>query len=682
MNGPFCATGFLRKCLAFMYVVLLLQPVAAAAADVTSYTYDEDRAGAFNVGRLTSLSNASATIRYDHDESGNVVSQRWEVDGQTYAHTFTHAPNGQLLRRSFADTDAVPSATGTYQYDGAGRLQSIPGLITHISYNAGSDPVVTTYGNGIVEARTYDPNRRWLMSISASGGQTGLFEESYTRSDKGLITEVVSNRTNGNWQYGYDTVDRLVSATNLDDGLLSQSFAYDAADNITFNSSVGAYTYPDPSNPQPHAVTAAGSFSYSYDVKGNLVSGGGRTITYDGEDRPVSVTFNGQTTSFVYAPDGKRLKKTTGGQTTLYLGADEEITPAGTHIKHPHADVRKAGTEINWMHRDHLSSVKLMSDATGAVISENFFRPYGERSDVQIPPLGTPRESKGWIGERDDPETGLTYLNARYYDPVLARFISPDWFPADMALVGTNRYAYGLNNPIVLKDPSGNYVEIGIEIVSIGLGAASAVNNFLAGNYGTATVDAAGVVGDLFLAATPLVPGAIGLSRAGVDVASKSLTGIQKMRMKFRGTGFQVHHVIPRSVGHRQFFKDIGFDIEGAGNAIALPKHASGHPRRAVHRGRHADYTKEIRAKIEDIKALYDAGQINKHEARAAVRELVSESRQKLRKSTKSLNRAEEIDRKNGIERPAQTPKAQPEQGGGKDNSGDGREPIQPGEFD
>ncbi|WP_420336453.1 RHS repeat domain-containing protein [Roseibium sp.] len=441
MNGPFCVIGFLRKCLVvFCAATLLLQPVAAIAADVTSYTYDEDRTGAFNVGRLTSLSNASATIRYDHDENGNVVSQRWEVDGQTYTHTFTYAPNGQLLHRSFADTDAVPSATGTYQYDGAGRLQSIPGLITHISYNAGSDPVATTYGNDIVEARTYDPNRRWLMSISASGGQTGLFEESYTRSDKGLITEVVSNRANGNWHYGYDTVDRLVSATNLDDGLLSQSFAYDAADNITFNSSVGVYTYPDPSNPQPHAVTAAGSFSYSYDVKGNLVSGGGRTIAYDGEDRPVSITYNGQTTSFVYAPDGKRLKKIAGGQTTLYLGADEEITPAGTHIKHPHSDVRKAGTEINWMHRDHLSSVKLMSDAAGAVISENFFRPYGERSDVQIPPLGTPRESKGWIGERDDPETGLTYLNARY-NPT--QFVDPrgeQTYGPDMPFEGLGPY--------------------------------------------------------------------------------------------------------------------------------------------------------------------------------------------------------------------------------------------------
>ncbi|WP_282097467.1 polymorphic toxin type 10 domain-containing protein [Pannonibacter phragmitetus] len=67
-----------------------------------------------------------------------------------------------------------------------------------------------------------------------------------------------------------------------------------------------------------------------------------------------------------------------------------------------------------------------------------------------------PRESKGWIGERDDPETGLTYLNARYYDPILARFISPDWFDPTQPGVGTNRYAYAANNPVAYKDPSGN----------------------------------------------------------------------------------------------------------------------------------------------------------------------------------------------------------------------------------
>lgn len=448
--------GMMTKSIATLCAAtFLLQPISAIAADTTSYTYDEARPGSFNAGQLTSVSNAAATIRYDHDERGNVTSQRWEVDGTTYTQTFTYAPHDQVLRRTFADGDFIPSASGTYQYDGAGLLKSIPGLITNISYNANFDPVSTSYGNGVTETRTYDPNRQWLMSITASTGSSTLFEESYTRSTKGLITDVASNRAKGDWQYGYDTADRLTSATNLNSSDYTQTFQYDAADNITNNSSVGSYTYPAPTALRPHAVTQAGSHIYSYDSNGNMTSGAGRTIDYDGENRPTSITYNGQTTTFIYGPDGARLKKVTGGNKTLYLGADEEITSDGTHIKHPLADVRKSGTDISWMHQDHLSSVKLMSDATGAVIAENFYRPYGERSDEQSP-LNVPRESKGWIGERDDLKTGLTYLNARYYDPILARFISPDWFDPRKDGVGTNRYSYSSNDPINRMDPKGN----------------------------------------------------------------------------------------------------------------------------------------------------------------------------------------------------------------------------------
>ncbi|MER8734482.1 RHS repeat-associated core domain-containing protein, partial [Mesorhizobium sp. M1227] len=64
---------------------------------------------------------------------------------------------------------------------------------------------------------------------------------------------------------------------------------------------------------------------------------------------------------------------------------------------------------------------------------------------------------KSYIGERFDPETGLLYLNARYMDPVLGRFISPDIMDPTMAGVGTNRYAYAGNDPVNKSDPSGNY---------------------------------------------------------------------------------------------------------------------------------------------------------------------------------------------------------------------------------
>jgi RHS repeat-associated protein len=79
----------------------------------------------------------------------------------------------------------------------------------------------------------------------------------------------------------------------------------------------------------------------------------------------------------------------------------------------------KVGSTITWLVRDHLQSVRLRTSATGTALEQAGYGPYG----VQSPALSI---EKGYIGERLDDETGLLYLNARYYDPALARFISPD----------------------------------------------------------------------------------------------------------------------------------------------------------------------------------------------------------------------------------------------------------------
>ena len=67
-----------------------------------------------------------------------------------------------------------------------------------------------------------------------------------------------------------------------------------------------------------------------------------------------------------------------------------------------------------------------------------------------------PQKSLGFIGERDDPEAGLVYLHARWYDPALARFVQPDsWDPLQDG-VGTNRYAYAENDPLNKSDKNGH----------------------------------------------------------------------------------------------------------------------------------------------------------------------------------------------------------------------------------
>jgi RHS repeat-associated protein len=95
-----------------------------------------------------------------------------------------------------------------------------------------------------------------------------------------------------------------------------------------------------------------------------------------------------------------------------------------------------------------------LKKVTGALIEAAFYAPYGARlSDPPPPALST---AKGYIGERLDAETGLLNLNARYQDPILGRFFSPDgWDPTEPG-VGTNRYAYAGNDPINWSDPSGH----------------------------------------------------------------------------------------------------------------------------------------------------------------------------------------------------------------------------------
>jgi RHS repeat-associated protein len=198
---------------------------------------------------------------------------------------------------------------------------------------------------------------------------------------------------------------------------------------------------------RPHAPLSAGSRTYSYDANGNVTSDGTRAYTWDGANRLLSVGD----VSFVYAPDGRRLKKVTPTSETTYFGADVELGPDGVWTKYVHADAVKVGSTFTWLHRDHSQSIRLRTNAAGGLIEAAKYAPYGAPS----PALAI---SKGYIGERHDWETGLIYLNARWLDPVLARFISADdWDPWKKG-VGINRYAYAGNDPVNNRDPSGHEV--------------------------------------------------------------------------------------------------------------------------------------------------------------------------------------------------------------------------------
>ncbi len=225
-----------------------------------------------------------------------------------------------------------------------------------------------TYDNGVVTTNTYQDSRGWLMEVETVLSSTTLQSVVYTRDDAGRIETMDVGPASEAWTYTYDDIDRLLSAANASDTNTSRNYTYDDAGNLAWKSDVGSYSYPTqgPSAARPHAVTAAGSDSYTYDDNGNMLSGAGRTLTFDGDNRLIEVETATATTDYAYGPDGARVKTTTtpvsGPAEVSFILGTTEIDDAGTYTKVPHPDVRIVGSDVCFVHRDHLATVRLETD--------------------------------------------------------------------------------------------------------------------------------------------------------------------------------------------------------------------------------------------------------------------------------------------------------------------------------
>jgi RHS repeat-associated protein len=168
---------------------------------------------------------------------------------------------------------------------------------------------------------------------------------------------------------------------------------------------------------------------------------------------------------------------------------------------------------------DHLGTALAVAAQNGSIPATQTYNttPFGEAYGAYSP--GDSNE-QGYTGHIED-ATGLTYMQARYYDPVIGRFLATD--PVGY-LDQLNLYAYVANDPVNKLDPTGQYADVAIEVISIGPGIKSFSDNLNAGNIGAAAVDAVGVLADAILAAVPVVPGAAGISIKAAREGSQVLT--------------------------------------------------------------------------------------------------------------------------------------------------------------
>jgi RHS repeat-associated protein len=430
-----------------------------------TWTYDEVRAGYANLGHQTTMIDALGQASHDFDDLGREVHRSRSIGGVSYDFFTAYDAGGRLLGTRYPDGQVVgrDPADGSgvaLGYDSAGRLYSVPNvgggsIVTSTQYDALGNVVSQSYGNGTVTSKSYATGARpWLLGLNTALGATVYQDIVYGRDDSGQITSVtastssVPNQALVGWTYTYDDLNRLVTAANTSNTQYSASYSYDVLGNI-LTSPAGSYSYGS----RPHAVTAVGATSYGYDAAGNMTSRGGAAIGHDAENRVTQVGA----VAFAYDGEGERLQLIdSDGAITTYLGDDYEISPAGVATKYIGGVARRVGNVTYWIHADHLGSTQLETDAAATPVEAERMKytPYGGQLQVALA-TGVAADSRGYTGQRLDP-SGLLYLHARYYDPTIGRFISPDTVIPSDDLVGLDRYAYANDNPIMNNDPSGH----------------------------------------------------------------------------------------------------------------------------------------------------------------------------------------------------------------------------------
>jgi RHS repeat-associated protein len=205
---------------------------------------------------------------------------------------------------------------------------------------------------------------------------------------------------------------------------------------------------------------------------------GSQTLVYDARRLPVWVDGGGTTVArFAYDGDGVRRKRLDAAGTVHYpFGHYERKVGNGAGAaevttKHLRAlgrtlAVRKNGT-LYWLGTDHLGSTVRTAAADWSAVDQMRYTPYGAARDTGA----NVQTDERFTGQTDDAAVGLYWYKARAYDPVLARLVCPDTVVPSLARPQTlNAYAYALNNPATLTDPTG-HVPFGPGRAAAGLGA-------------------------------------------------------------------------------------------------------------------------------------------------------------------------------------------------------------------
>ena len=457
-------------------------------AHVTSTTYPSALVMNHTPNALGQATQASASA------SAATYHPSGALAGYTYGNSVVRSIelNDRQLPKRLVDCKASGTCTSTgsanavvdlsYTYDAVGNVQGI--------------------NDGIINPRqtrsmVYDGLSRLKQAVSSSGSGAPMFGTAnydYDVLDNIKTLSISGGSQPRNHAHCYNSKNQLTELrTGSCSGALVKSLSYDVQGNLA-NQAGQAFNF-DFGN---RLRQATGKETYGYDHAGR------RAVSCDSVSGQCAHFFYDNSGQLLYthdARDNKRVDHIYLGKQLVNLRQRPLSTPTVTH---------------RYQHPDALGTPIAETGATQNLLAKFEYEPYGQLVN------GTLQNGPGYTGHVQDKATGLTYMQQRYYEPGLGRFLSVDPVTTDAKSGGHfNRYTYAENNPYRYRDPDGRAIETPWDAANVALGIVSTTKNLASGNYAAAAADAVGTLIDIVATAVPGVPGGASTAIQTARVADK-----------------------------------------------------------------------------------------------------------------------------------------------------------------
>ena len=475
-----------------------------------SYQYD-------SLGRLIHSRQSTGTgaliqsTQHMYDAANRMTSQTWQFGTGLYHQQYSYtgvkadgATNGSVDGTISAITTTVPGQsviTSTYGYNDLRQLTSKG--VTVPDQNGTQTKV---YDRAYTYDRIAVDSGNWMGTRLASTGYTfGSSSRSftYTYDDAGNIKSVMASDSAG-MLYDYDGLGQLVKETPIGLTMYAVTYAYDTAGNIRSitrgGTTLKSFGYTNPS--WPDLLTSVTANGTTKDVlyegqsqTSDLPSSGNPVTYYNGRDyhfdwskgrQLTEAVVGGQTVKYAYDMAGVRSSKQVGDTTYTYTTLSGKVMRQQWGNKslefvyddgnQPFAMIYKHGSaaELYYYLVNAQGDVAAILDSSGTMVASYNYDAWGSctvynSSDAAIGDLNPLR----YRGYYYDAETGFYYLQSRYYDPAICRFINADGLFTD-GFIGANLFAYCANNPVNTTDPTGNFaITATVALITFGIALAA-----------------------------------------------------------------------------------------------------------------------------------------------------------------------------------------------------------------